>query len=197
MLSAAITDLTARVERVDAQLRERGDSTTPTELEGRLQAVESVLTSIRKTVTTLAAQHAEEEQQRELRQPWHLLTAAQAERRWLDLRDWVDWFVARNSIGAKEVPNCWYLHDGLVDELEALRWAWIDTNKPAARGVDPIWWREALHRARGRWPLFNVNGCAKTHSEPSPRVMGGEREWENFLAEDLAKRPATAHRRAS
>ena len=108
-----------------------------------------------------------------MRRPWHMLTAEQAEQRWLELRAWVDWFVVRNNIGPKEIPDCWYLHGGLVDELEALRWAWIDTNKPESRGIDPIWWREAVHRARTRWPLFNPNGCGTTHTETGPGSWPG------------------------
>lgn len=69
-------------------------------------------------------------------------------------------------------------------------------DQPAGgKATDPIWWREALHRARARWPSFNPNGCSSGHSETRPRAMNGEREWNNFLAEELADRPARASRR--
>jgi hypothetical protein len=194
MLAAAITDLASKVESLEARSSEPG---SPGHLEGRIRALETVLTDVRKAVTKLVQRKAVEDAQQEMRRPWHMLTSEQAERRWLELRAWVDWLVVRNNIGPKEIPDCWYLHGGLVDELEALRWAWIDTNKADSRGVDPIWWREAVHRARTRWPLFNPNGCGTTHTENRPRVMADEREWEMFLSEELANRPNDRPARAS
>jgi hypothetical protein len=198
MLSAAITDLAQKVEAIDARVGQGGGSNGSSEhLEGRVRAIESALTDVRKAVTNLAQNKARGDAQKALRRPWHRLNAEEAERRWFELRAWVDWFVVRNDVGPKDIPDCWYLHGGLVDELEALRWAWLDTNKPDSKGTDPVWWREALHRARTRWPLFNPNGCATAHTETRPRAVGGEREWENFLAEELADRPADRPAKAS
>jgi hypothetical protein len=193
MLSAAITDLATKVEALEANSGQAGGAD---HLEGRIRAIESVLTDVHKTVTKLAQNKAREDAHTQMRRPWHMLTAVQAERRWLELRAWVNWFVVRNNIGPKDIPDCWYLHGGLVDELEALRWAWLDTNKPDSKGTDPTWWREALHRARTRWSLFNPNGCATSHTETRPRVTAGQREWQNFLAEELADRPADRPARA-
>lgn len=187
MLSAAIADLAGKVEALETRRGQPGDAD---HLEGRVRAIEAVLAEVRKAVAKLVQRQVREQAQQQLRRPWHMLTAEQAEQRWLELRAWVDWFVVRNDVGPKEVPDCWFLHGGLVDELEALRWAWIDTNKPDSRGVDPIWWREAVHRARTRWPLFNPNGCGTAHTETRPRATTGEREWEMFLAEELSDRPA-------
>jgi hypothetical protein len=194
MLAAAVTDLASKVEALEAGGGQPGGAD---HLEGRVRAIEAVLAEVRRAVTKLAQRKAVEGAQQDMRRPWHLLTAEQAEQRWLELRAWVDWFVVRDNIGPKEIPDCWYLHGGLVDELEALRWAWIDTNRPDSRGVDPIWWREAVHRARTRWPLFNPNGCGTAHTETRPRVMAGEREWEMFLSEELANRPADRRAQAS
>jgi hypothetical protein len=193
MLAAAITDLASKVESLEARVSEPG---SPAHLEGRVRAIETVLADVRKAVTKLVQHKAVQDAQQEMRRPWHMLTTEQVERRWLELRAWVDWFVVRNNIGPKDIPNCWYLHGGLVDELEALRWAWIETNKPDSRGVDPIWWREAVHRARTRWPLFNPNGCGTAHTETRPRIMADEREWEMFLSEELANPPADRPARA-
>ena len=155
-----------------------------------MRAIESVLTDVRKAVTKLAQNKARDDAQQQMRRPWHMLTAEQAEQRWLELRAWVDWFVVRNNIGPKEIPDCWYLHGGLVDELEALRWAWMETNKPESKGTDPIWWREALHRARTRWPLVQPERVrAPRTPKPGPRVMAGEREW-NELPRRGVGRPA-------
>lgn len=203
MLSAAITDLAQQVEsirqRIDASATSSASGGSG-HLEDRVRALERILTEVRKAVAKLSQTKARDDAQRALRRPWHMLTAEQAEKRWLELRDWVDWFVVRNNIGPKDIPDCWYLHGGMVDELEALRWAWIETNRPESKGTDPIWWREALHRARPRWPLFNPNGCATSHSETKPRAVGGpeqNRVWMDFLAEELADRPLDQPAKAS
>src|SRR5664279_570894 len=128
MLSAAVTDLSARVEGLAARVGDdgEGDGESSSQLEGRLRAVERVLTYVRRAVSQLAQNKAAKDTQAQLRRPWDKLTADQAEKRWLDLREWVEWFVVRNNIGPKEIPDCWYLHGGLVDELDALRWAWLE-----------------------------------------------------------------------
>jgi hypothetical protein len=197
MLSAAVTDLAARVEDLAARAGEQGDGPASAQLESRLRAVETVLADVRKAVSTLAQKKAATDAQTQQRRPWHMLTAEQAEKRWIDLRDWVEFLVVRNNIGSKEIPDCWYLHGGLVDELEALRWAWLETNKPESKMTEPIWWRETLHRARTRWASFNPNGCTTTHSETFPRALNGEQAWESFLAEELADRPVDRPARAS
>jgi hypothetical protein len=189
MLSAAVTDLSARVEALDVRIEDGSDGSS-TQMESRLRAVEAVLTEVRKEVSKLAQNKAASEAQSQLRRPWHMLTSEQAEKRWKELRAWVDWLVVRDNIGTKEIPDCWYLHGGVVDELEALRWAWLASNKPDSKMIDPIWWREGLHRARARWPSFNPNGCTTSHTEIRPRGASSKQAWDDFLAEELADRPA-------
>ena len=198
MLAAAITDLAQKIEVIEARLGHTSNSIgLPEHLERRVRALESTLTEFRRAVTNLVENKAHGDDHKALRRPWHLLTAEQAEQRWNDLRTWVDWLVVRNNVGPKEIPDCWYLHTGLVDELDALRWAWLDTTKPESKGTDPVWWREALHRARTRWPLFNPNGCATTHTETRARALAGQRAWKDFLAKELAGRPADRPAQAS
>ena len=192
MLNAAISDLTERVEQLELSLGD-GHLRNGDRLEARLENVETVLSAFRRSVDQLAGQDGAR-QQSEPRRPLHTLDGTQAERRWRELRDWVNWLVARNGIGPKEIPNCWYLHDGLVDELEVLYWAWLETIKPAARGIDPLWWREQLHRARARWPLFNINGCGTAHTEPRRRDLANDADWTVFLGQLAGHRPANASR---
>lgn len=191
MFAEAVTSLAERVEELTAKVEGNGTGTaSPTNLDGRLRAVEKLLGEVRKAVGGLAQNKAATDKLTLLRRPWHMLTSEQAEKRWLDLRAWVEFLVKRNNIGSKEIPDCWYLHGGLVDELEALRWAWLETNKPDSKLTEPIWWREALHRARTRWASFNPNGCTSTHSETRSRALPGDRAWNDFLAEELADRSA-------
>ena len=189
MLNAAITDLAKRLESLDHRVG-TGGAGIGSRFDTRLRGVEHVLGLVRKEVAKLVQAKAQTDADAELRQPWDTLSAEHAEKRWLDLAAWVQWFVARNNIGSKEIPDCWYLHGGLVDELEALRWAWNALNKPDGKGTEPLAWREAMNRARARWPMFNPNGCTSTHSQTRSRALGNESDWRDFLAEELADRPA-------
>ena len=36
------------------------------------------------------------------------------------LRDWVEWFTVRYDVPVSVVPNCWWRHGALVEELSAL-----------------------------------------------------------------------------
>lgn len=199
MISAAVTDLSARMEALEAHGRANASAGEPSsQLADRVRAAEGIIADLRRTLLKLAQNKAAKDTQTQLRRPWNKLTADQAEKRWRDLREWVEWFVVRNNIGSKEIPDCWYLHGGLVDELEALRWAWLETtNKPDSKGTDPIAWRESLHRARTRWPLFNPNGCTSGHTETRARVLPGDRAWDAFFEEELADRPVDRSARAS
>jgi hypothetical protein len=192
MPSEAITDLVQRVERLEASLGDGGS--TDERLEARLDNVEVVLLGVRKAVDQLSSAGGDARQQRDHRRPLHTLGGSQAAQRWRELREWVNWLVTRNGIGPKEIPDCWYRHDGLVDELESLYWAWLETIKPAARANDPLMWGEQLHRARARWPLFNINGCATAHTEPRRRGMGEVADWTEFLGQRPGHRQANASR---
>lgn len=181
-LNQALLDLTQRVE----QLEKHGPTGKPpagdTKLAQRIDALESAVARLRRA-------QSREDAETNQRRPWHTLTAHEAEQRWTTLRDWVNWLVTRNDIGPKEIPNCWYVHNGLVDELEALRWAWLDANGPDAKGRDPLWWREAFGRTRLRLALYNPGGCGTHHSPTTGRSIGAENEWERFLTHDLSRRP--------
>jgi hypothetical protein len=186
-LNKALIDLTQRVEQLEGQTRNGDKTSAKADLTKRIDALEAAVARLRRS-------QARENAEKNERRPWHTLTAEEAEQRWTKLRDWVHWLIARNDIGAKEIPGCWYIHNGLVDELEALRWAWLDANRPDAKGTEPLWWREAFGRTRLRLPLYNPGGCGTNHSPTTARSMGDQNEWDRFLTHDLAPRPRRRQR---
>ena len=108
---------------------------------------------------------------------WEGLDAKELEERWRDLAEWVSWFVTRYHL-AQEVPRCWHLHLGLVDELIALRHYHEEVTSPLVPLVqpdpvgdppdaeDPATPARAYqdwHEARWRWtngPLREASGYA-------------------------------------
>lgn len=187
-LNQAIDDHSERIENLERQLNPSGRASL-TSVDTRLRGAEAQLATVMRTVDKLFREDGAKKAETEQRQPWHTLTAEQAEQRWHDLHAWITELISRNNIGVKEIPDCWYQHAGLVDELDALRWACLALTKPDSNSTDPIIWREMLHRARSRWPAHNPNGCTTIHNPPRPRAPRDETAWHAFLAEDLGNRP--------
>jgi hypothetical protein len=97
---------------------------------------------------------------------WHSMRPTEAAQAWNELTAWVDWLVIRYQLDGT-LPNCWYRHGAIVDELDGLRAAWngayLDAN---ARPTDPAYWHELLARAIARIHEWDRYGCAAgTHHD--------------------------------
>lgn len=79
------------------------------------------------------------------------------------LASWVnDWLIPRYYVKAKAVPDCWWQHTDLVEELSALHTAWLVAFDPADGGWGPIGWHERFALAQTR-TAFNAGACADDH----------------------------------
>lgn len=67
-----------------------------------------------------------------------------------ELGIWVDWLRDRYGLRPHEIPTCWEHHGALVEELSALRTAWLSAFACDAPPGDPLRWHEAFDRARRR-----------------------------------------------
>jgi hypothetical protein len=129
---------------------------------------------------------------------WHTLTATEAARAWQSLTGWVDWLLDRFHLN-DTLPDCWYRHGAMVDELDALRAAWTAAYlDPRARPDEPAHWLELFDRALTRLRAWDRYGCtAGTHHDdthPSPNDTT-RRQREEHLFADLDARARA--RRAS
>lgn len=61
---------------------------------------------------------------------------------WAELRDFVDWLIDRYQLTETLIPDCWYQHGRLVEELSALRGAWVASFSSLDAGYGPIGWHE-------------------------------------------------------
>ena len=122
---------------------------------------------------------------------WHTLTRRDAAIAWETLLPWVDWLTARYQL-EETLPDCWYRHGALVDELDALQVAWTAAYRdPAARAVDAVVWHELFVRALARIRGWDRYGCAagSHRGDPPP----GDREADlaeraSFVEDDIAGR---------
>lgn len=110
---------------------------------------------------------------------WRELDDETARDVWIDLRGWVEWFTVRYDISATVVPDCWWRHGALVEELSALRGAHRALFDAADTGLGPIGWHERYTLAKTR--IQNVSstlGCTNGHEDPK------RRDWSTATDED-------------
>ncbi|NED96844.1 hypothetical protein G1H11_16175 [Phytoactinopolyspora alkaliphila] len=81
---------------------------------------------------------------------WSSLSSEQAQTILEDLAEWVCWLTSRYQLDGRELPPCWWRHGSFVEELSALRGAWLvsyDENQTAAAMAD---WHRIFHDTRHR-----------------------------------------------
>ncbi|KQP67707.1 hypothetical protein ASF40_20300 [Microbacterium sp. Leaf288] len=121
---------------------------------------------------------------------WRRLSDRDARDVWVALRAWVEWFTVRYYVPVSVVPNCWWKHGALVEELSALHIAHLASFDESDTGLGPIGWHERLSLALPRLSRAGA-GCASGHNDTRPRSWShaiDEQEW------DAWTRTAHAHR---
>jgi len=104
---------------------------------------------------------------------WPALGEVAAAEQWRDLSAWVGWLRGRYPI-AEQLPACWWRHSELVEELTALRLAWLAAyTEPGAALTGPIdfhdrWLPSVLGRVR-RWGVQ----CLGEHRPRPPSIYDG------------------------
>jgi hypothetical protein len=122
---------------------------------------------------------------------WRTLPDDKAREAWEALRGWVEWFTVRYDIPLSTVPDCWYKHPALVEELSALRAAHTVSFDSRDTGLGPVGFHERLSLALPRLTKAYAGGCARGHSTHTPRSWSNatdEQEW------DAWTKSAHAHR---
>ncbi|WP_396655607.1 hypothetical protein [Microbacterium sp.] len=117
---------------------------------------------------------------------WRTLDDAKARAAWNALRSWVEWFTVRYRISESVVPDCWYLHGHLVEELSALHIAHVASFDASDSGYGPIGWHERLSLALPRLGHAYYGGCSRGHTTLKPRSWAGtvdEQEWDAWTSQ--------------
>ena len=126
---------------------------------------------------------------------WRRLSPERAPAAWDALREWVEWFVIRYRIPESTVPNCWWKHGHLVEELSALHAAHVVSFDTRDTGLGPITWHERLAAAMPRLTRAYAGGCSNGHKDIIPRSTIDEidpQEWDAWTSQARAHRDAPA-----
>ncbi len=116
---------------------------------------------------------------------WRTLAPEEAAEEWVELREWVEWFTVRYNIAQSTIPNCWWQHGHLVEELSALHTARVAAFDPSDTGYGPISWHERLASALPRLTRAYGGGCGGSHHNLPSRSWADvtdETAWTTWLA---------------
>lgn len=101
---------------------------------------------------------------------WDTLTADAAQRELTQLTTWVTKIVERYDLDARTVPACWREHSALVEELSALRTAWLSSYALTAPGNAPLAWHGSFAICRARMGEHVArSGCTGTRHRGANR----------------------------
>lgn len=82
----------------------------------------------------------------------------------LALDEWVGWLVDRYNLDRRTIPPCWASHGELIEELSALRLAWLTAYAQMGPGDGPLGWHERFAHGRARLADWAARtGCAGAH----------------------------------
>jgi len=122
---------------------------------------------------------------------WPKLSADEAAREWPALRSWVERLMERFShLDHHVIPRCWFLHNGHVEALAALRDQERVNYGETAPGTAGVDWHRAFRDVEARLREWTAQlACGATHE---PRTRQGHPttsgEWNAFIEEDVERR---------
>jgi hypothetical protein len=99
---------------------------------------------------------------------WAALTDTETEEEHQALADWIAWLIDRYTLDHRTVPRCWNRHGALIEELSALRTAWLAAYAITGRPEAPLEWH--AHFAFSRHRLADV--VARTGCRPGEHRGG-------------------------
>lgn len=145
---------------------------------------------LREQVNYLLERLAEQPALSERPVNWAALNVNEAAEQWSLLVDWTDWLRDRYQLH-ESLPACWYAHGSLIEEVSALRTAWLGAMlDPQARLDDPARWHELLDRTLERIREWDRGGCSDgTHRVDQPLADDTDHSHrERSIHADLASR---------
>jgi hypothetical protein len=133
---------------------------------------------------------------------WRHLGPSQRRALFTELRDWIDWLIARYELRgeAETIPPCWFRHPVAVEELTGLMVAWkaAYSQKETAPSDALVNWHDrwlwpTLHRLNVQLHVWaKCTGGSHAPSRPAPPVTD-EASFASFLAESGPRIDSARH----
>jgi hypothetical protein len=126
---------------------------------------------------------------------WPSLSAEEAAREWPALRSWVEKLMARFShLDHHVIPRCWFLHNGHVEALVALRDQERVNYSETAPGTAGVDWHRAFKDVEARLREWTGQlACGATHEVRTHQIRSLDAdEWDHFVNSDMTERKKKA-----
>jgi hypothetical protein len=122
---------------------------------------------------------------------WSSLDREEAEEEWAQLTEFVDWLTDRYGIG-ETVPPCWFAHPPMLEELSALRAAWLGVYlNPTASADAGVGWHDNLEKVLLRireWDRCACGGGTHRDDLPVPGDPDSTDARDRYIAADMESR---------
>ena len=100
---------------------------------------------------------------------WAALTDQERDEQLQALDDWAHWLIRRYALDHRTVPPCWTRHGALLEELSALRTAWLTAYAVTSTGDAPLEWHAHFAATRQRLTDWvSRTGCRSGQHRPEP-----------------------------
>jgi hypothetical protein len=122
---------------------------------------------------------------------WPELSMGELSKEWAALRVWVEQLMMRfGHLDHHVIPRCWYLHNGHVEALAALRDQELVNYIATAPGTAAVDWHRAFRDIEARLREWTGQlACGATHETRSCKGhLIDSAEWERFVKENVQRR---------
>ena len=126
---------------------------------------------------------------------WASLSADEAAREWPALRSWVEKLMARFShLDHHVIPRCWFLHNGHVEAMVALRDQERVNYGETAPGTAGVDWHRAFKEVEARLREWTGQlACGAVHEVRTHQIRSLDcDEWDHFVKSDMTERKTKA-----
>jgi hypothetical protein len=126
---------------------------------------------------------------------WPSLSADEAAREWPVLRSWVEELMARFShLDHHVIPRCWFLHNGHVEALVALRDQERVNYGETAPGTAGVDWHRAFRDVEARLREWTGQlACGAAHEVRTHQIRSLDSDqWDHFVKSDTTERKKKA-----
>lgn len=109
---------------------------------------------------------------------WDTLTAEATHRELAQLGPWVAKLIDRYQLDGRTIPACWREHGALIEELSALRTAWLSSYALTAAGNAPLAWHASFATCRTRLSEYTARtGCTSSQHRGQEQGLDRTLPW--------------------